>query len=45
MNDAPLRDMFPDLCAGKIFEISGEKFAPEIAVDFWPMILKNKWLL
>lgn len=45
MDDAPLGDMSPDLCAGKIFEISGEKFAPETAVDLWPRILKHKWLL
>ena len=45
MDDAPLDDMSPDLCAGKIFEISGEKFAPETAVDLWPRILKHKWLL
>ena len=45
MDDAPLGDMSPDLCAGKIFEISGEKFAPETAVELWPRILKHKWLL
>jgi SpoVK/Ycf46/Vps4 family AAA+-type ATPase len=45
MDDAPVGDMSPDLCAGKIFEISGEKFAPETAVDLWPRILKHKWLL
>jgi SpoVK/Ycf46/Vps4 family AAA+-type ATPase len=37
--------MAPELCAGKIFEISGEKFAPEIAAELWPKILKHKWLL
>ena len=45
MNDTPLEEMSPDLCAGKIFEISGEKFAPEIAAELWPKILKHKWLL
>lgn len=44
MNDQPLEEMSPDMCAGKIFEISGEKFAPEIAADLWPKILQHKWL-
>ena len=33
------------MCAGKIFEISGEKFALEIAAGLWPKILQHKWLL
>ena len=33
------------MCAAKIFEISGEKFAPEIAAGLWPKILQHKWLL
>jgi SpoVK/Ycf46/Vps4 family AAA+-type ATPase len=32
-------------CAGKIFEMSGVKFEPEIAADLWEKILKHKWLL
>ena len=35
----------PELCAGKIFEISGTKFDPEAAADLWPRILQHKWLL
>lgn len=35
----------PEVCTGKIFEISGTKFDPEIAVDLWPKILQHKWLL
>ena len=45
MSDQALEEMSPDMCAGKIFEISGEKFAPEIAADLWPKILQHKWLL
>jgi transitional endoplasmic reticulum ATPase len=45
VNDQSLEEMSPDMCAGKIFEISGEKFAPEIAADLWPKILQHKWLL
>lgn len=45
MNDKLLEEMSPDICAGKIFEISGEKFAPEIAAGLWPKILQHKWLL
>ena len=40
-----MEEMPPDICAGKIFEISGEKLAPEIAADLWPKILQHKWLL
>jgi SpoVK/Ycf46/Vps4 family AAA+-type ATPase len=45
VNDPALGEMSPDMCAAKIFEISGEKFAPEIAADLWPKMLKHKWLL
>ena len=45
MNDQSMEEMPPDNCAGKIFEISGEKFAPEIAADLWIKILQHKWLL
>ncbi len=45
MTDPSLQEMTPEACAGKIFEISGEKFTPEIAVELWPKILQHKWLL
>ena len=35
----------PEVCASKIFEISGTKFEPEIAADLWPKILQHKWLM
>jgi SpoVK/Ycf46/Vps4 family AAA+-type ATPase len=35
----------PEMCASKIFEISGVKFDTEIAADLWPKILQHKWLL
>jgi SpoVK/Ycf46/Vps4 family AAA+-type ATPase len=35
----------PEVCAGKIFEISGTKLDPDIAADLWPKILQHKWLL
>ncbi|MFH1148815.1 MAG: AAA family ATPase [Pseudomonadota bacterium] len=35
----------PEICASKIFEISGSKFEPEIAAELWPKILQHKWLL
>ena len=35
----------PDVCAGKIFEISGSRLDPDIAADLWPKILQHKWLL
>jgi len=45
VNGPTSEEMTPDLCAAKVFEISGEKFAPEIAAELWPKILKHKWLL
>lgn len=45
MSDSSLQDMSPEMCAGKIFEITGEKFTPEIAAELWPKILQHKWLL
>ncbi len=45
MNDPTSEEMTPDLCAAKIFEISGEKFAPEVAAEVWPKMLQHKWLL
>jgi len=35
----------PEECAGKIFELSGVKFEPDIALDLWGKILQHKWLL
>src|SRR5512141_3036009 len=35
----------PEVCASTIFEISGTKFEPEIAVDLWPKILQHKWVM
>ncbi len=37
--------LFPEQCAGKIFEISGTKLDPDTAADLWPKILQHKWLL
>lgn len=34
-----------EMCASKIFEISGVKFDLDIAADLWPKILQHKWLL
>jgi SpoVK/Ycf46/Vps4 family AAA+-type ATPase len=45
VSDPTLQEMSPEMCAGKIFEISGEKFTPEIAAELWPKILQHKWLL
>ncbi|TFG75009.1 MAG: AAA family ATPase, partial [Chrysiogenales bacterium] len=35
----------PELCAIKIFEISGAKFDPDVAAGLWPRILQHKWLM
>jgi SpoVK/Ycf46/Vps4 family AAA+-type ATPase len=38
-------NLAPELCAGKIFEISGTKLDADTAADLWPRILQHKWLL
>jgi transitional endoplasmic reticulum ATPase len=35
----------PEECASKIFEMSGVRFEPDIALDLWAKILQHKWLL
>ena len=35
----------PQVCADKIFEISGTQLDPDIAAAMWPKILQHKWLM
>jgi transitional endoplasmic reticulum ATPase len=45
VNEYIATELSPELCANKIFEISGSKFDPDIAADLWPRILQHKWLM
>jgi transitional endoplasmic reticulum ATPase len=45
MSRAVLDSPPPEVCASTIFEISGVRFDPDIAVDLWPKILQHKWLM
>ena len=45
MNEDLTEALSPELCASKIFEISGTKFDPDAAADLWPRILQHKWLM
>ncbi|MGO9120770.1 MAG: ATP-binding protein [Syntrophales bacterium] len=45
MNKDITEALSPELCASKIFEISGTKFDPDAAGDLWPRILQHKWLM
>jgi transitional endoplasmic reticulum ATPase len=45
VNEYIITEQSPELCASKIFEISGNKFDPDIAADLWPRILQHKWLM
>jgi transitional endoplasmic reticulum ATPase len=45
MNKSVLEAPSPEVCASTIFEISGIKFDPDIAVNLWPKILQHKWLM
>jgi transitional endoplasmic reticulum ATPase len=35
----------PQVCAAKIFEISGTELEPQVAAALWPKILQHKWLM
>ena len=35
----------PEESTNQIFELSGAKFEPDVAIDLWPKIMKHKWLL
>jgi len=45
MNENIRETPSPEVCASKIFEISGTKLDPDIAADLWLKILQHKWLL
>jgi transitional endoplasmic reticulum ATPase len=45
MNSAHIEQPSPDLCANKIFEISGTRLEPDIALDLWEKISQHKWLM
>ena len=45
MNSASIEKPSPDLCANKIFEISGTRLEPDIALDIWEKISQHKWLM
>jgi hypothetical protein len=35
----------PKACASKMLELSGSKFASDVAAELWPKILQHKWLM
>jgi SpoVK/Ycf46/Vps4 family AAA+-type ATPase len=45
MNENIQETPSPEVCASKIFEISGTKLESDTAADLWPKILQHKWLL
>src|SRR5208283_1597826 len=45
MNKDLTEPSIPELCASRIFEISGTKFDPNAVADQWPRILQHKWLM
>jgi transitional endoplasmic reticulum ATPase len=44
-NEEIQMNLTPEECVGRIFELSGAKFEPDVAADMWPKILKHKWVL
>ncbi len=45
MNNTALESPSPEICANKIFEISGARFEPDVAADLWQKMLQHKWLM
>lgn len=45
MNENATETLSAEECAGKIFELGGAKFEPDIALELWAKILQHKWLL
>jgi transitional endoplasmic reticulum ATPase len=45
MSNPVLENPSPEVCASKIFEISGTKLDPDIAADLWEKIVQHKWLM
>jgi SpoVK/Ycf46/Vps4 family AAA+-type ATPase len=45
MNKEVLDNPEPEMCANKIFEISGTRLDPDIAAGVWQNILQHKWLM
>ena len=45
MNNTTPPILSPEESTSRIFELSGAKFEPDIAVDLWSKIMKHKWLL
>ena len=45
MTEAIQETPSPQVCADKIFEISGAQLDPDIAAALWPKILQHKWLM
>jgi CheY-like chemotaxis protein len=35
----------PEECAERIFELSGHRFTPDVAVELWDKILEHKWVM
>lgn len=45
MNNNKTNILSPEICATRMFELSGLKFAPDVASGLWPKILQHKWLM
>jgi transitional endoplasmic reticulum ATPase len=45
LNNSTPEIPIPEVCAGRIFEMSGTEFEPNIAADLWIRIINHKWLL
>ncbi|HMK56924.1 MAG TPA: ATP-binding protein [Dissulfurispiraceae bacterium] len=45
MNITQIENPIPEVCANTIYDISGSRFDPDIAMDLWEKISQHKWLM
>jgi len=45
VNNNKTNILSPEICATRMFELSGLTFAPDVASGLWPKILQHKWLM
>jgi len=45
MNNGANEVLSREECTSRIFELSGAKFEPDVAIELWAKILQHKWLL
>ncbi|SME88692.1 ATP-binding protein [Desulfovibrio gilichinskyi] len=45
MEDRTFESPAPEVCASKIFEVSGAKFDEDVVLDLWQKIMRHQWIM